>query len=68
MSENTFKTLWPARSLQPSSVTYLKETIPVVGCTNVNIDDNGQLCELPQVVVGGSGPSLLGRDWLSLFN
>ena len=68
MSENTFKTLWPGRSLQPSSVrlrTYLKETIPVVGCTNVNVDYNGQLCELPLVVVGGSGPSLLGRDWLS---
>ena len=34
----------------------------MVGCT---IDYNGQLCELPLVVVGGSGPSLLGRDWLS---
>ena len=68
MSENTFKTLWRGRSLQPSSVrfrTYLKETIPVVGCTNVNVDYNGQLCDLPLVVVGGSGPSLLGRDWLS---
>jgi hypothetical protein len=46
ISENTFKTLWRGRSLQPSSVrlrTYLKETIPVVGCTNVllNVDYNG---------------------------
>ena len=68
MPESTFSTLWPGRSLQPSSTrlqTYLKETIPVVGCTCVNVDYNGQMCELPLVVVGGSGPSLLGRDWLS---
>ena len=68
MSENTFRTLWPGRRVLPSPVrlrTYLKESIPVVGCTNVNVDYNGQLCELPLVVVGGSGPSLLGRDWLS---
>lgn len=68
MSESTFNTLWPGRSLQPSPVrlrTYLKETIPVVGCTCVNVEYNGQLCRLPLVVVSGSGPSLLGRDWLS---
>ena len=68
MSESTFNTLWPRRSLQPSSVrlqAYLKETIPVVGCTCINVDYNGQLCELPLVVVGGSGPALLGRDWLT---
>ena len=68
MPESTFNTLWPGRSLQSSSMrlqTYLKETIPVVGCTCVNVDYNGQVCELPLVVVGGFGPSLLGRDWLS---
>ena len=40
MSENTFKTLWPGRSIQRSYVrlrTNLKETIPVEGCTNINI-------------------------------
>ena len=68
ISEDTFKSLWPGRTLQPSPVrlrTYLKETIPVVGSTNVNVDYNGQLCGLPLVVVGGSGPALMGRDWLS---
>lgn len=65
MSESTFSTLWLKRSLQPSSVrlwTYLKETIPMAGCTCVNEEYNGQLCELPQIVVRGNGASLLCRD------
>ena len=61
MSERTFNKLWPGRTLQPSTLklrTYLKETIPVVGCTTVNVDYNGQLHKLPLVVVAGGGPSL----------
>ena len=67
MSETTFSGLWPGRSLQPSQVklqSYLKEPIPVVGCCCVNVDYSGQTCELPLVIVAGSGPTLLGRDWL----
>ena len=67
MAESTFKRLWPGRSLQTSQVrlqTYLKEPIPVMGCCYVNTDYNGQTSKLPLVIVGGSGPSLLGRDWL----
>ena len=67
MSERTFNKMWPGRTLQPSTLklrTYLKETIPVVGCTTVNVNYNGQFCKLPLVVVAGSGPSLVGRDWL----
>ena len=37
----------------------------MVRCTNVNVEYNSQMCDLPLVVLGGSGPSLLGRDWLS---
>ena len=63
MSETTFSGLWPGRSLQPSQVrlqSYLRETIPVVGCFCVNVDYNGQTCELPLVIVAGSGPTVLG--------
>ena len=68
MSQSTFQGLWPGRELQPSQGrlrAYTKETIPVVGCCNVNIEYNGQSAQLPLLVVGGSGPTLLGRDWLS---
>ena len=68
MSQTTFQGLWPGRGLQPSQVhlrAYTREQIPVVGCCNVNIDYNGQSAQLPLLVVGGSGPTLLGRDWLS---
>ena len=67
MSESAFPKLWPGRSLDPSPVrlqTYLKEPIPVVGCCNVNLQYKGQSCECPLVIVRGSGPTLLGRDWL----
>ena len=67
MSQTTFQGLWPERGLQPSQVrlrAYTTEQIPVVGCCNVNIDYNGQSTQLPLLVVGGSGPTLLGRDWL----
>ena len=67
MSERTFSKMWPGRTFQPSTLklrTYLKETIPVVGCTTVNVNYNGQFCKLPLVVVAGGGPSLVGRDWL----
>ena len=68
MSQSIFQGLWPGRELQPSQVrlrAYTKEPIPVVGCCNVNIEYNGQSAQLPLLVVGGSGPTLLGRDWLS---
>ena len=36
-----------------------------MGCCNVNAEYNGQYAQLALLVVGGSGPTLLGRDWLS---
>ena len=38
---------------------------PCGGYYQCKRDYNGQLCGLPLVVVGGSGPALMGRDWLS---
>ena len=68
MSEHTFKGLWPGRSLLSTDVrlqSYSKEPIPVVGCCYVNLGYKGQsVNNVPLVVVEGSGPSLLGRDWL----
>ena len=67
MSEATFGELWPGPVLQPSQVrlqSYLKETIPVVGCCYVNLEYKGQTAKLPLLIVAGSGPTLLGRDWL----
>ena len=71
MSESTFGELWPGRSLSTSEVrlqSYSQEPIPVVGCCYVNLDYNGQTAvNVPLIVVEGSGPSLLGRNWLSLI-
>ncbi len=45
--------------------TYTGQGIAVVGSTTVNVQMSGQVKPLPLTVVGGSGPSLLGRDWLA---
>ena len=68
MSYNTFSGVWPGRSLESTDVrlrTYSKEPIPVLGCTYVDVEYNGQTGQFPLVIVEGSGPTLLGRDWLS---
>ena len=68
LSETTFQGLWSGRDLQPSQVrlqAYTKEPIPVVGCCKVNTEYNGQSAQLSLLIVGGSGPTLLGRDWPS---
>ena len=68
ISETTYKRLWPKRSLSPSEVklhTYSKEPIAVLGSCYVNITYKGQTFkEMPLIVVKGSGPSLMGRNWL----
>ena len=69
MSETTFRTLWPRRSLVASEVrlrSYTKDPIPVIGQCNVNIVYNDQTAEqLPLIIVKGAGPSLFGRNWLN---
>ena len=44
--------------------TYSGETLPILGTLNVQVSHNKQKAGLALVVVTGSGPSLLGRDWL----
>ena len=73
ISEATFNKLWDSRTappLQPSGLplplrTYTGEPIRVLGSVMVTVNDNQQEAELPLLVVGGDGPSLLGRNWLS---
>ena len=69
MSQTTFFGLWPGRSLEETDVrlqSYTKEPIPVVGCCYVNLGYKGQTVNnVPLLVVEGSGPSLLGRDWFT---
>ena len=64
ISEKTFESLWPGRSLNPTTIrlqSYSKEPIPVKGCCYVNVEYEGQTGEMPLLIVGGSGPTLLGR-------
>ena len=68
VSETTFKRLWPNRVLSVSEVklcTYSQQPIRVLGYCRVNIGYKGQTFpEMPLYVVEGSGPSLMGRNWL----
>ena len=67
ISEGTFRKMLPKLQLQPSTVrlkTYTGERMQVVGEADVQVEYCQQHMELPLVVVEGSGPSLLGRNWL----
>ena len=60
ISEATYQRLWPRRELRTSQVrlqSYTKETIPVLGCCNVNVDYQGQTAVMPLLIVAGSGPT-----------
>ena len=68
VSEQTFRERWPTTQLSTSDITlrsYTGESIPVLGCVDVNVKCGNQVATLPLVVVKGEGPSLLGRNWLS---
>ena len=71
ISKATFDRLWDARvapNLQSTSSklrTYTGEDIEVLGVANVTVSFQEQFQQLQLLVVGGNGPSLLGRDRLS---
>ncbi|XP_056118298.1 uncharacterized protein K02A2.6-like [Rhinichthys klamathensis goyatoka] len=71
ISEETYGKLWTNEqtpALCESSITlrtYTGEIIPVMGATEVTIAYGSQAAEARLLVVKGTGPSLLGRDWLS---
>ena len=67
ISEKTHQQLFPHISLKPSPIqltTYTKEVIPVKGQILVRVRYGEQQFDLNLIVVAGSGPSLLGRNWL----
>ncbi|KAL5503444.1 hypothetical protein EMCRGX_G010396 [Ephydatia muelleri] len=70
ISEETYRQLWttPRRpKLKPSDVylrIYTGERIQVKGQITVEAKYGGSTQQLDILVVGGKGPSLMGRDWL----
>ena len=67
ISEDTRKTLFPAQKVYKSDLilkTYTGEPIRIIGQLRVRVQYGDQFAKLILVVVEGSGPSLLGRNWL----
>ena len=70
ISAATYNQLWPKGQTQPllptkkRLCTYTRESLHVKGAIAVTVHYQGQTAELELVVVAGTGPSLLGRDWL----
>ena len=70
ISQDTYTKLWSTQQrpeLKPSTQklrTYTGEQLEVQGYLTVDVTYGDQRQTLPLLVVTGSGPSLLGRDWL----
>ena len=67
ISEDVFKSLSPRPPLEPTSVklkTYSGESLEILGKVHVIVNYEGNTYTLSVIVVMGSGPCLLGRDWL----
>ena len=67
ISEETQKRLFPKGSLHQPEVhlkTHTSESIPIVGVLRLQVKYQTYLGYHDLYVVGGNGPTLLGRDWL----
>lgn len=70
MTHQTYGSTWQkdqAPPIMPSTsklCTYTGEKIEVIGAIDVDVEYKNQKTKLNLLVVKGSGPSLLGRDWL----
>ena len=71
ISKTMLAEIWGPKQVPPLQLTtvrlctYTGSEIPVVGAVIVKVQHQDQQLELPLIVVAGSGPSLLGQDWLS---
>lgn len=68
MSEQTFRSLYSRQTLKVQLRTYSGESIATLGEVEVTVSYKNQRATLPLVVVTGSGPSLLGRNWLTTIH
>ncbi|CAC5398917.1 unnamed protein product [Mytilus coruscus] len=68
ISQETYKQVFGSdNSLEKSQCslrTYTGERIDVLGKRNVTVTYNSQNVDFPITLVKGTGPSLMGRDWL----
>ena len=67
ISRKTYQKLFSFKPLQQSNVklkTYSGEPLPVHGSITVEVCEGTQKMSLNLLVIGDSGPSLLGRDWM----
>ena len=69
VSEATYRNLWHFNipQLQPTEKvlsTYTGESLEVLGSLSVLVKYGKQKSQLELFIIAGSGPSLLGRDWL----
>ena len=68
INEETFSKIKTGDShLEPTTITlktYTAESVQLLGVMEVDVTYESQQASLPVVVVKGTGPNLLGRDWL----
>ena len=67
ISESTYLSLIAPSELKSTDLTlqtYTGENIVVLGSLEVNVSYEDKMFTLPLLVVQGSGPSLLGCNWL----
>ena len=73
MTHDTYRSMWeksqaPAIKTSTANLcTYTGQRLNVVCVVEVNVQYNDQNATLSLVIVEGQGPSLLGRDWLSII-
>ena len=70
ISEYTYNKLWthnmpPLQETTLKLRTYTGETLQIHWVITVDVTYNDQTDTLPLLVVEGTGPSLMGRDWLT---
>uniref|UniRef100_H3B9C2 ribonuclease H n=1 Tax=Latimeria chalumnae TaxID=7897 RepID=H3B9C2_LATCH len=69
MNQREYSDLWNSMEVPEletcdiSLKTYTGEKVNILGATQITVMYQGKAKELPLVVVTGSGPNLLGRDW-----
>jgi len=68
VSEKKFRRLFPTKLIKHSHTqltTYSGHPIKAIGEVNVDVTYRSQQAKFPLIIVAGSGPSLLGRNWLN---